>query len=51
MRRLAIRSTLAAKAQADQLVLVEELAFEVPKTKQAIAFLQELDAINHALDR
>ena len=43
MRRLAIRSTLAAKAQADQLILVDELAFEVPKTKEAVAFLRELE--------
>ena len=43
MRRLAIRSTLAAKAQADQLILIDELAFQVPKTKDAVAFLQKLD--------
>ncbi len=42
MRRLAIRSALAAKAQAGQLVLVDELAFQTPKTKEAATFLKTL---------
>ena len=42
MRRLAIRSALAAKAQAGQLVLVDELAFQTPKTKEAASFLKTL---------
>lgn len=43
MRRLAIRSVLAAKAQANQLILVDELNFALPKTKQAADFLESLN--------
>lgn len=43
MRRLAIRSVLAAKAQANQLIVVDELNFARPKTKQAADFLAALD--------
>ncbi len=43
MRRLAIRSVLAAKAQANQLIVVDELNFARPKTKQAVEFLKSLD--------
>lgn len=39
MRRLAIRSVLAAKAQANQLIIVDEFDFSTPKTKQAVDFL------------
>ena len=42
MRRLAIRSALAAKAQGGQLILVDELAFQTPKTKEAATFLKTL---------
>lgn len=42
MRRLAIRSVLAAKAQANQLIVVDELNFARPKTKQAAEFLKSL---------
>lgn len=42
MRRLAIRSTLAAKAQAGQLLVVDELHFEGPKTKKAVVVLDNL---------
>lgn len=43
MRRLAIRSVLAAKAQANQLIVVDELNFAQPKTKQAADFLKSVD--------
>ena len=39
MRRLAIRSVLAAKARANQLIIVDDLSFATPKTKQAADFL------------
>lgn len=42
MRRLAIRSALAAKAQAGQLVLVDDLSFDLPKTKTAVTLLKTL---------
>lgn len=43
MRRLAIRSALAAKAQAGRLIVVDELAFERPKTKQMAEVLERLN--------
>lgn len=43
MRRLAIRSVLAAKAQANQLIIVDELSFTAPKTKQAVDFLKSVN--------
>jgi len=43
MRRLAIRSVLAAKAQANQLIVVDEFNFARAKTKQAADFLSSLD--------
>ncbi len=42
MRRLAIRSALAAKAQAGQLKLVDDLSFERPRTRDAAAVLSAL---------
>jgi large subunit ribosomal protein L4 len=42
MRRLAIRSALAAKAQAGQLRLVDDLTFPEPKTRRAVEVLRNL---------
>jgi large subunit ribosomal protein L4 len=42
MRRLAIRSVLAAKAQAGQLRLVDDLTFAEPKTRLAVEVLRNL---------
>lgn len=42
MRRLAIRSVLAAKAQAGQVVLLDDVHFEQPKTKAAANVLNAL---------
>jgi large subunit ribosomal protein L4 len=44
MRRLAIRSALSAKAQADEIVVVQGLADLEPKTKAMIALLEALPA-------
>lgn len=44
MRRLAIRSVLSAKARAGQLMLVEDLTFENPRTREAVAMLSALGA-------
>lgn len=40
MRRLAVRSALSAKLAADQIRFVEALAFDAPRTKDAVAFLK-----------
>jgi large subunit ribosomal protein L4 len=45
MRRLAVRSALSAKLAADQIRFVDSLAFEAPRTKDAVAFLKA-----HGLD-
>ncbi len=45
MRRLAVRSALSAKHAAAQIRFVESLAFDAPRTKDALAFLKA-----HGLD-
>lgn len=45
-RRLAIKCALSAKVQAGELLVVEEINFEQPKTKSAIALLNNFDAVN-----
>lgn len=45
MRRLAVRSALSVKYAAEQIRFVDAISFEVPRTKDAIAFLQA-----HGLD-
>ena len=42
MRRLALRSALSAKAQADAITLVDGLAMDVPKTKEMALLLDKL---------
>lgn len=42
MRRLAIRSALAAKAQAGRLIVVDALTFDRPRTKEMAAVLDRL---------
>lgn len=42
MRRAALRSALSVKAQAGQVVVVDGLAMDAPKTKQAVAMLKAL---------
>jgi large subunit ribosomal protein L4 len=43
MRQAALRSALSAKASADQLVVVDELVMDAPKTKAMIETLNNLD--------
>ena len=43
MRRSALRSALTVKAAAGQIVVVDKLAMDVPKTKQMISALDALD--------
>ena len=49
MRRLAIRSALSGKAADGQLVVIDQLAFEEPKTKEMIRILQNVGINRSAL--
>ena len=42
MRRAAVRSALSSKAQAGQIVVIDQLAMDEPKTKRAIQLLSDL---------
>jgi large subunit ribosomal protein L4 len=42
MRRAALRSALSSKAQAGQLIVIDDLAMDEPKTKRAIELLSNL---------
>jgi large subunit ribosomal protein L4 len=44
MRRLAIKCALSAKAGANELIVLESLALDVPKTKEMVAILGALKA-------
>lgn len=44
VRRLALRSALSTKAQNGQLIVLDELAVQAPKTKAIVAMLQALEA-------
>jgi len=43
MRRLAYRSALSVKAQEGQIVLLDDLQIEVPKTQEMLRMLERLD--------
>ncbi|HHY31633.1 MAG TPA: 50S ribosomal protein L4 [Firmicutes bacterium] len=49
VRRLALLSALSSKAQANEIVVLEGLTFQEPKTKQMAAILKKLDADGKAL--
>ncbi|MGE5593460.1 MAG: 50S ribosomal protein L4 [Betaproteobacteria bacterium] len=49
VRRLAILSALSSKAQANEIVVLEGLTFQEPKTKEMAAVLKKLDADGKAL--
>ena len=49
MRRLAIRSALSVKAAEEQIILLDTLRMERPRTKDVIALLDSLDIQNSAL--
>lgn len=49
MRRVAMRSALSTKAANHQLVVVETLRLEAPKTKQIVGVLRNLDVQESAL--
>ena|SRR5690625_605609 len=43
VRQLALKSALSSKVQEDNVVVLEELQFEVPKTKKVVEILNALD--------
>ena len=49
LRRLAMKSALSSKVAENQIVVVDELKFEEPKTKEMIKFLQAVNAEKKAL--
>ena len=49
VRRLAMKSALSSKVAENQIVVVDELKFEEPKTKEMIKFLQAVNADKKAL--
>lgn len=49
MRRLAIRSVLSAKAKDSELILLDALDFETPKTKAMVQTLERIGVLGPAL--
>ena len=49
VRRLAMLSALSAKAQDDEMIVIDEIKFDEPKTKDMIAMLKAVDAGKKAL--
>jgi large subunit ribosomal protein L4 len=49
MRRLALRSALSVKASEQQIVVLDELSFDAPRTKAMVAVLDALDVERTAL--
>ncbi|WP_050613632.1 50S ribosomal protein L4 [Bacillus testis] len=49
VRRLALKSALASKVQDENLLVLESLSFEAPKTKEFVSFLKGLSVDTKAL--
>jgi large subunit ribosomal protein L4 len=49
MRRLALRSALSAKAAAEQLIVLDKLAFDQPKTVEVLQLLDNLQVSGSAV--
>ena len=49
MRRLAVRSALSVKAGEAQVIIMDELTLEAPKTREMAAFLDRIDVDSTAL--
>ena len=49
MRRLALRSALSTKVNEDNLLVLESLSFDAPKTKEVVNMLKALDVDEKAL--
>ncbi|MDR3305793.1 MAG: 50S ribosomal protein L4 [Clostridiales Family XIII bacterium] len=48
-RRLAMKSVLTSKVQENEIIVIEDLTFEGPKTKEMISFLKNVNAAKKAL--
>jgi len=46
VKKMALRRALGERLDAGQLVVVEDFAFDTPKTKQAVTFLTNINATN-----
>lgn len=49
VRRIAIKSALSLKAQSENVLVLEELSFEAPKTKDFVSMLEALEVNEKAL--
>ncbi|MDY0407288.1 50S ribosomal protein L4 [Virgibacillus sp. 179-BFC.A HS] len=49
VRRLALKSALSSKVKEDNIVVLDALAFDAPKTKQVVSMLQALNVDEKAL--
>ena len=49
VRRLALKSALASKVVEENILVIDSLSFEAPKTKEAVAFLKGLSVDTKAL--
>jgi large subunit ribosomal protein L4 len=49
VRRLALKSVLSAKVRDDEIIVIDALSFEAPKTKEMVAFLGNVKAEKKAL--
>ena len=49
LRRLAMLSMLSSKAQENELIVMDEIKFEEPKTKEMVKMLENIKAENKAL--
>ncbi|MDR0853154.1 MAG: 50S ribosomal protein L4 [Clostridiales Family XIII bacterium] len=49
VKRLALKSVLTSKVQEKEIIVVDSIAFDAPKTKDAIAFLSNVSAGKKAL--
>ena len=49
VRRLALKSALATKVQEENILVLDNLAFEAPKTKEFVSFLKDLSVDTKAL--
>jgi large subunit ribosomal protein L4 len=49
VKRLALKSALSAKVRDDEIIVIDTLNFEAPKTKEMVAFLGNVNAEKKAL--
>jgi large subunit ribosomal protein L4 len=49
MRRLAMKSALSSKVQENEIIILDQLTFDAPKTKEMIKVLENINAAKKAL--